>query len=642
MAKNTVKISFDVDASKAQKAIEDTLNQIDKLSGVAANTATSVDSVTSSVRAVGKATKKYTEGSNKELEETRKIFETIEEAVDQMNERMESGLKINVPLIGKLGFGLGGLYAALGIVTKVLGAVWKVAKFAFNAIKKGIQDAVAKAKELRGAFDPLVAASEKADMAFSRLQAAIGDIVFIAVTDVKEKFIPLWDELREKVEANKEEFTKFASVIAKNLVKAVGTTISLLGDFLETTQTIFKWTGYWEKASAWVTEGNVDAALHKINKEGKEYVQNTDELIGVLRGLEGRFGQLAERVGDYGEETKKASRSVISVVTGQKAFNAVLNRTITLLNTELIQSLRDFGNGLTVLERDKAIKKFQTDVEQLGRYITRLRPTIDGVGTGFNEAYDKLRRLYHQAGTPLLLKFDNLDATQRIELLRQAFEALSGQVTVTSAKSSLFAAEFRESLAKVKEDLQGMISQFSQIGEAFGVFFGSLISGSKSTKEALLELSRTILTTVLDSVITIANAYAVETALAAAKSVAGTPFAGPVLAAIAASTTLALMRGLVSQIGMAEGGYVSGGTPNRDSVPAILMPGEYVMSQNEVQGVQKFMGNMGTSQNGTGGGGGVNNIKIEFKSEQLPNKLETTKWVKTTILPALKQLKAVG
>jgi len=102
------------------------------------------------------------------------------------------------------------------------------------------------------------------------------------------------------------------------------------------------------------------------------------------------------------------------------------------------------------------------------------------------------------------------------------------------------------------------------------------------------------------------------------------------------------------------GGFVRGGIKGVDSVPIMAMPGEYVMSIPEVQGMERFLSRFGTQgkgiqpapvgniQNTTNDITNNNEFIIEFNSQQLPNKTETKKWVRDTIVPALRQLQAGG
>ncbi len=57
-----------------------------------------------------------------------------------------------------------------------------------------------------------------------------------------------------------------------------------------------------------------------------------------------------------------------------------------------------------------------------------------------------------------------------------------------------------------------------------------------------------------------------------------------------ASGIVGAIGGIVGLPGMAAGGSVTGGTPGKDSVPAMLMPGEFVLTTNEVARMGGFAG----------------------------------------------------
>ena len=54
---------------------------------------------------------------------------------------------------------------------------------------------------------------------------------------------------------------------------------------------------------------------------------------------------------------------------------------------------------------------------------------------------------------------------------------------------------------------------------------------------------------------------------------------------IGSSATLAIQQAIAGRRGMAKGGLVTGGTPGRDSVPMMLMPGEYVVTKEAAKRV---------------------------------------------------------
>ena len=133
-------------------------------------------------------------------------------------------------------------------------------------------------------------------------------------------------------------------------------------------------------------------------------------------------------------------------------------------------------------------------------------------------------------------------------------------------------ADLMESEARqLDQHLQGMAELNSRIASGMGNAIGSslraLVTGQKAWDEVMKDLIRDIMIMIAK----LAIMKAIESSM-------GFGFGGSLLA------------GVVS--GFAEGGFVTGGQPGRDSVPAVLMPGEYVMSTDEVTGVRRFMGRM--------------------------------------------------
>jgi len=95
---------------------------------------------------------------------------------------------------------------------------------------------------------------------------------------------------------------------------------------------------------------------------------------------------------------------------------------------------------------------------------------------------------------------------------------------------------------------------------------------------------------------------------------------------------------------------VRGGVQGQDSVPALLMPGEYVMNVNQVEAMRQMFSNMdGVNSSGRFANGGtvgaapsLGGVNITIKSDALPNRAEVTKYVRNSIVPALRDLRAQG
>jgi hypothetical protein len=209
----------------------------------------------------------------------------------------------------------------------------------------------------------------------------------------------------------------------------------------------------------------------------------------------------------------------------------------------------------------------------------------------------------------------------RIEELTQAKMALAAkEAALHAAKMAMEKAE------KGAEVATATVEQGAAMGTA------TVVKGAQEMeKQAILET---------------AAANIAKAGTGAAGSQASIPIMGPILAAAAASAIVSLLRGLVGGLFAAEGGFVEGGIRRKDSVgPAYLMPGEYVMSVPEVQGMRSFMGQMGASSGGSPSSPpAVHNYKTEvtIKPQQLPNRMETARWLKSTVMPASQYVNARG
>lgn len=109
------------------------------------------------------------------------------------------------------------------------------------------------------------------------------------------------------------------------------------------------------------------------------------------------------------------------------------------------------------------------------------------------------------------------------------------------------------------------------------------------------------------------NASAATAAAAAFAAYAGIPVVGPALGAAAAAAAYAQTLGWVGALAFARGGEVPG-FGSRDSVPAMLTPGEYVLPRSVVQDIRS--GSPPGPVSGGGGSGG--NVTIVLPKSTIP------------------------
>lgn len=164
-------------------------------------------------------------------------------------------------------------------------------------------------------------------------------------------------------------------------------------------------------------------------------------------------------------------------------------------------------------------------------------------------------------------------------------------VDITTYRSSL-----QKAIADYKEDLkqmnpeemisQGFYSMLGNLQSGFSTFFTDIATGSKSASDAFRGFALSIVKAMLDIV-------AQQAAIALIKQLFGLFGGGGgagegvnASAGTADMSNVARHGGSVGRYGkvqtFAAGGSVKGGTPGRDSVPIVAMPGEFVLRTSAV------------------------------------------------------------
>jgi hypothetical protein len=178
---------------------------------------------------------------------------------------------------------------------------------------------------------------------------------------------------------------------------------------------------------------------------------------------------------------------------------------------------------------------------------------------------------------------------------------------------------------------------FTYIAEVGTQAFMDLASGQKTFGEVALDVLQQVAMMIFKSSITAVINNAVVAATGAAKSQAGIPVIGPILAAVAAGAVLAAtlaMKNKLKPPAMAFGGLVTGGAVHTDSVPITAMPGERMLNRRETREYEDWKA--GRQQRG---GQVIINAQIP---PNIANKLETQRWTRDTLLPAIEDLARHG
>lgn len=207
----------------------------------------------------------------------------------------------------------------------------------------------------------------------------------------------------------------------------------------------------------------------------------------------------------------------------------------------------------------------------------------------------------------------------------------------------------KKTLEDYAESVKGLAQEIgSGIANIMGQAIASIADGSKSALQALGGMLGGIISMMGQMLIQLGTAALVASALSAipffAPLVGGPGAAAAGVAAIAAGALMvAAGAGLNSAIGMETGGLVLGGSPNFDSVPALLQRGEYVVPAAQVRqnvAAGRAPDDSGSSRGG-GGGAGVT-ISVTQQSFVPGTKADFNRQVRDAVLPSIRQLARQG
>ena len=139
--------------------------------------------------------------------------------------------------------------------------------------------------------------------------------------------------------------------------------------------------------------------------------------------------------------------------------------------------------------------------------------------------------------------------------------------------------ELRDRVRLAKEKARAEIDAAKEIGLAFGTTFAGILTGQISVAKGFADMAKMTVKAIIDAVIKIIEAYAIQAAAAAAAANAGIPIIGFALMAAAAAAAEGLIMGLLGSLPSAAIGmsYVPA------DMPVFVHEGERILTKSENQ-----------------------------------------------------------
>lgn len=230
---------------------------------------------------------------------------------------------------------------------------------------------------------------------------------------------------------------------------------------------------------------------------------------------------------------------------------------------------------------------------------------------------------FHQQVLDQNAEFQAMTKEQQDLFLEQNRAALEEQaLTGTTAQ----AAAAKESLQKQIEHNNAYLLNHQKFGKAYAELdkavnservtaarglFGQLAAMQESSNDVLKTIGKAGAITS----ITIDTARSVVSAYRGAIEAFG-PIFGPIIGGTASAALIAFGAEQIGKVTAArDGGLITGGVPGRDSVPAMLSPGELVVPERSYEEVVSSVASRREGGSSSSSGGGVAHVILELKGE---------------------------
>lgn len=325
--------------------------------------------------------------------------------------------------------------------------------------------------------------------------------------------------------------------------------------------------------------------------------------------------------------------------------------------------LKQLSDGVAATE----LENLQRVAEQEGRdqdhrnmlrdrEVADFQDKIGRMESGFGKAQAEMTLASKlQSERRLALEQGNIERAQKLD--EEAIQARKAAYvetfdTVKSIASTVVASVksfVKAGLDGTKDMGQVAIGIVSSIGEAIIdkllAMFVSFIS------EQIAELLTKSALQASVGVAAAASNIAAEAAVAGASAVAATaaiPIVGPALAPAAGAAAYAeamSFQGFLAAAAMADGGLVIGGAIGRDSVPAMLMPGEYVVTAAQVRqnvAAGRAPDDSGPARRGGGGGGAGLAVTVVQHNTVPMSQAELDRRIADAIIPSIQRIARSG
>lgn len=412
---------------------------------------------------------------------------------------------------------------------------------AFEAFKKTIKavsevfrDLVEKSLEFRMPMDEVRMAVEELGTSINKIQALIGDQLTAALAAANTAFKPLLDQTKAyfaddpaaKYAATIEAVAKFGLTLVRITVPAMKLLLNAINNIRLAGEQV-------SKAIAFITG---DQAGYRMAEKNILNIQNgwldlQETIDSAQNGIEGAFHSMIRNADQLG--AKFAANDQLTEKGAAKAIKAAQ-------------------------EREAAENRAAQKIIEEQRITEGLQKKLD----------DNRKKREEER-----IKF----AMDKLKAQEEASRAVGAQQEQTREEANRQLIEAEDAQIKKQEELDKKREQGIQAAAAATNSFLSTLIRTGDAGGAALAFLDSVLSSIIQK---LSEIIAKQAAFAVLNY-----FTGGLFGALFGADGGGVSKFAIGE-GYAAGGFVSGGTPGRDSVPAMLMPGEFVLPKHTVDSIR--------------------------------------------------------
>ena len=313
--------------------------------------------------------------------------------------------------------------------------------------------------------------------------------------------------------------------------------------------------------------GLVVGGLIALNAAATDGASKTDQLKESLGGLtlDEQANQIAGATAAqkaFVEQIESEKKAIEELAPYKRSTNSQAGRDLKKLTAQLAEANKELA-AMQALETGVALK-LESLGESADEAVGDETSGVNGLASAASNANKEIAKTTQTLG----MLMTTLENTQ-VEPI--AFE-MTGIDQLLSSLTNVEVA-VNQPLRETKSIMDSLVSVSSSVGAAFGSAFASIITGAKSGKEAIVEMTKTIIMAALAG----SQASIIEAMINSGKFTGpAAPFVIPALVA----SGIALVGGLFSAIpAFKDGGIVSGPTlglvgeyPGASTNPEVIAP----------------------------------------------------------------------